>query len=479
MDAEPTSTDPSPGSTCPGCAARDRKIADLEARIAALEQAIQQATRAGKRQAAPFSKGPPKADPKKPGRKPGGGYGPNRSFRAAPPRVDEAHEAPLPACCPDCGGRIEPTGTACQYQVEIPRKPLYRRFDVSVGECRGCGRRVQGRHPLQTSDALGCCASQLGPDAQAAAVYLNKHAGLSHGKVARAFGGLFGIGLTAGGVSQTILRAGRRCEPDYRCILDRVRSAPWAVPDETGWRVGGWPGWLHAAVTADATAFGIFTGQGARGFAASAQLLGEDYSGYLVRDGWKPYQSFRSATHQACVAHLLRRCKELLGTATRGAVVFPRKVKALLHEGLEVRDARDAGRVSPGQAAAAAEGLQQRLGDLCRPVKANPANERFAAHLHRCHRDAFTYLRVPAGLRLDATNHKAEQALRPAVVNRKVWGGSRTAAGARAQSVLMSVLRTAYQRGRDAVDYLSHTLRGTPDRTPLLPALPALPAPSG
>src|SRR5690349_22660554 len=132
MDAEPTSTDPSPGSTCPGCAARDRKIADLEARIAALEQAIQQATRAGKRQAAPFSKGPPKADPKKPGRKPGGGYGPNRSFRAAPPRVDEAHEAPLPACCPDCGGRIEPTGTACQYQVEIPRKPLYRRFDVSV-----------------------------------------------------------------------------------------------------------------------------------------------------------------------------------------------------------------------------------------------------------------------------------------------------------------------------------------------------------
>jgi len=192
-----------------------------------------------------------------------------------------------------------------------------------------------------------------------------------------------------------------------------------------------------------------------------------------VRDGWKPYESFRSATHQTCVGHLLRRCKALLATATRGAVVFPRQVKGLLRDGLEVRDARDAGTLSPGQAAAAADGLQQRLGDLCRPAKTNAANGTFAAHLHGCHRQVFTYLRVPG---LDATNHKAEQAIRPAVVNRKVWGGSRTDAGARAQSVLTSVLRTAYLRGRDFIDYLSHTLRGTPDRQPLLPPLLA---PSG
>ena len=192
-----------------------------------------------------------------------------------------------------------------------------------------------------------------------------------------------------------------------------------------------------------------------------------------MRDGWKPYESFRSATHQTCVGHLLRRCKALLATATRGAVVFPRQVKGLLRDGLEVRDARDAGTLSPGQAAAAADGLQQRLGDLCRPAKTNAANGTFAAHLHGCHRQVFTYLRVPG---LDATNHKAEQAIRPAVVNRKVWGGSRTDAGARAQSVLTSVLRTAYLRGRDFIDYLSHTLRGTPDRQPLLPPLLA---PSG
>lgn len=98
MDAEPTN--PLPEAACPGCAAAAKRVADLEARVAALEHALQQAARAGKRQAAPFSKGPPKADPKKPGRKPGDAYGSNRAFRAAPPHVDEVHDAPLPARCP-------------------------------------------------------------------------------------------------------------------------------------------------------------------------------------------------------------------------------------------------------------------------------------------------------------------------------------------------------------------------------------------
>jgi transposase len=48
----------------------------------------------------------------------------------------------------------------------------------------------------------------------------------------------------------------------------------------------------------------------------------------------------------------------------------------------------------------------------------------------------FTFLAVPG---LGATNWRAELAIRFGVILRKVWGGSRTWAGARAQSVMMSV----------------------------------------
>jgi transposase len=46
------------------------------------------------------------------------------------------------------------------------------------------------------------------------------------------------------------------------------------------------------------------------------------------------------------------------------------------------------------------------------------------------------------------------------VVNRKVWGGNRTALGARAQAVLLSTIETCHRRARSALDYVSATLRG-------------------
>jgi hypothetical protein len=100
---------------CPTCEALRRRVAELEAQLA-------EALRAGKRQAAPFAKGPPKAEPKKSGRKPGKDYGRNGHRPPPPPLIDEVHEAPLPDACPDCGGPVQETDVQQQYQVEILRK---------------------------------------------------------------------------------------------------------------------------------------------------------------------------------------------------------------------------------------------------------------------------------------------------------------------------------------------------------------------
>src|SRR5262249_36625796 len=65
---------------------------------------VEELERAGKRQAAPFSRNDPKPDPKRPGRKPGADYG-VRARRGVPERVDRWVEVPLPDACPHCGGR--------------------------------------------------------------------------------------------------------------------------------------------------------------------------------------------------------------------------------------------------------------------------------------------------------------------------------------------------------------------------------------
>src|SRR5215831_10117028 len=118
-----------------------------------LRRELEAALRASKRQAAPHSRGTPKADPQRPGRKPGSRYG-RPACRPIPRRVDERITVPLPECCPHCGGGVAQESCETQYQEEIVRRTIVRRFDIVVGRCCDCDRRVQGRHPLQTSNAV-------------------------------------------------------------------------------------------------------------------------------------------------------------------------------------------------------------------------------------------------------------------------------------------------------------------------------------
>jgi transposase len=138
-------------------------------------------------------------------------------------------------------------------------------------------------------------------------------------------------------------------------------------------------------------------------------------------------------------------------------------------EALHVRDRFVAGKLSRRAVGQAHLDLTERLERLVQPIKVHAGNERFAAHLSNRIDDWFIFLLFPeAGL--DATNYRAEQALRPAVVNRKVWGGNRTPAGSHAQAVLTSVIVTCKQQTRSAVDFIAATLRGLsgPRRNPVL-----------
>jgi len=433
-----------------------QEVAELKARIEQLERALEQALRAGKRQAAPFAKKPPKEKPETPGRKAGEQHG-QHGHRPppAPEQIDECYEAPLPDACPYCAGAVEPIDVVQQYQTEIPRKPVIRRFNIHRGQCQCCGTPLQGRHPLQTSDAIGAAASQVGPDAQAAVVYLNKHAGLSYGKVAHVFDTLFGISLCRGACARIVLRAGQRLQPAYQEIQERLKNSEVITPDETGWRIGGHTVWLHAWVGDEGvTCYHIDPHRSAD---ALERVIGSDWSSLFVHDGWATYDRFHDACHQQCQGHVLRRAHNLEEAAVGRAKQFPRQVIDLLQESLRVRDQFALEPPDLDTREQVFDDFTDRLSDLTARPRANAANERLAAHLRAHLPQWFLFLINPA---VPATNYRGEQAMRPAVVNRKVWGGNRTEAGAQAQAVTMSVLQTCKQQAQDALTYISQTLCG-------------------
>ena len=67
-------------------------------------------------------------------------------------------------------------------------------------------------------------------------------------------------------------------------------------------------------------------------------VLGADFAGFLVRDGWSIYRQFSKVLHQTCLAHLPRRCREMLLVVGRGEAEFPRTVQTILQQALQLRD---------------------------------------------------------------------------------------------------------------------------------------------
>ena len=409
----------------------------LRQQVEHLKRQLNDARRAGFRQAAPFAKSL-KKHPTRPGRKAGRAYG-RKGHRRVPPRVDERYDVPLPAQCPTCAEPVVETAVATQYQEELPvARVVVRQFDLHVGRCTGCGRRVQGRHPLQTSDAIGAAAAQLGAQVIALVVVLNKQLGLSFAKITSLLQQLYGLTVTRSALVHAVHRTARQARPTYDALCAHVRGSPMVSPDETGWKVAGLLQWLWVFATPDTTVYRIQPG---RGFEEAAAVLGADFAGVLVRDGWAPYRQFTAAAHQTCLAHLLRRCR--LVAADHPHATFATDVQAILQQALAVRDRFLSGELSAAGLAIARGQLIARLAARLDRASGVPDVARFAAHLDREFTAIWSFLFDPT---IDATNWRAEHAIRPIVVTRKVCGGNRSWEGAESQQILASVIRTASQR---------------------------------
>ena len=443
----------------------EKENQQFQEEIKRLRKELEAAQRASRRQAAPFSRGKPKSHPKCPGRKSGAAHGQHHR-RPIPDRVDEEITVSAPAECPACGGPLTVERVESQYQEEIVRRTWVRLFHVPVCRCVQCEQRVQGRHPLQTSDALGAAAVQVGPEAVTLGVLMNKSQGLPHADAAAILQQGFGLTMSRSGICRAIQRVARKAEATWHALRGAARRSALAHMDETGWKVEAQLRWLWAVVTEQVTFCEILPG---RGFAEAAAILGTEYAGWLIHDGWAVYYKFLKAAHQSCVAHLIRRCRDLAEVATPSAARFPLAVKQLLEEGLALRDRYVEQQISLRGLWTATGRLEAKLDRLLARTYREPANRRLAKHLRHERPYLFTFLYCP-GL-VDATNNLAERVMRMLVVIRKNWGGNRTENGARAQAILTSVLCTARQQDRDVFELLTDLLRSRQPK--LLDILPA------
>jgi hypothetical protein len=444
-------------------------VVELQRQITELRAEIDQLTRGGRRQAAPFSKGSRVAHPKPPGRNPG--CGPFH-YRAAPPR-EAITMPPVDVKVtldggPACGGPLEEERVDFAYQTEIPEcpRPQVTQYRVWGCRCTVCGRTVRGQHPDLAPDQAGATAHRVGARVMAAAQALPYGVGIPVRKVPAVLRLLSGVQLPQGALTQDALR---RAAGTVGVVSAQLRAAVPAAPvvhtDDTGWRVGGEPAHLRAFETDTVTVYQI---RPRHRHDEVQEVIPADYPGVMVTDRGRSYdaQAFDHVRQQKCLAHIQRSLSDVLATKTGRARDFGAGLKGLLQDAVQLWHASRQGTVP--DVLTAAKALQEELSYQLRDRRRRePDNQRLRNELG-WHHDRGNLVRFLEDPRIEPTNNRAERALRPAVIVRKVSQGSKNGRGTHAFATVTSVVRTLTKQGiASLVEGLSHLFR-----SPSIPDVP-------
>jgi len=435
-------------------------IVEQQRQLEELKREIDQLRR-GRGQAAPFSKGRRTNNPQRPGRKPGQGPFLRRQEPQAEGGDAVVVEVPvMEPSCPDCGGMLGPGHIARASVMDLPEtpQPVVRIYDVEVRSCQRCGQTVRGRHPEVAADQHGATAHRVGPRLKAAAHALHYGLGVPVRRVPAILAELTGIRLTQGAITQDALKqAERAVGAAYRQLRAGIGRAPVVHTDDTGWRTGGETSHLMVFDTDQATVYQI---RPQHRNEEVRELIPADYGGVMVADRGKSYdaEELLGVAQQKCFSHLIRNVSDVVKVKRGRARQFGQGLKELLQSALRLWHQHQQ------QPAVNFRAEVQRLEDqltysLRNRILRDDDNQRLLNGIGT-QNDRGHLLRFLDDPGIEPTNNRAERALRPAVIARKVSHCSKNQRGAEAFAAFTSLAQTIRKTsGVSLIDSLSGLIR--------------------
>jgi transposase len=426
----------------------------LRKRIRELEELVSDSERSSRRQAAPFRRSKTKAQPKKPGRK----KGHPGAKRERPEKIDRSLKASPLKDCERCGHRLVDLKTHENYQTDLPPVvPVVTRFEFESGWCESCHQRAFSRHPEQISTAVGAAASHLGPRVLALVADWKGRLGLPLRKIAGILKDQFGLEVTAGALAQANARLAERAKPTLEAMKQALAEEDLVHADETGWRIAASSAWLWVICSERFTCYEITSHRCAT---VVAELLGEDFEGLVMRDGWSSYDARLNCAMLRCLVHLQRNAQALEdaqeGEAAEAAghfVLWLEGVFALRRAAEELDEAQ-----YRREAAEMIAWFEEFVGE----THNSEANQRFADRLGKIRKHVLPIVEDPE---LPATNNLAERQIRPGVLHRKVSAGNKTAHGASVLATLASLATSCHQQGMSFAQWVERLLLSAPGQT--------------
>jgi uncharacterized small protein (DUF1192 family) len=379
----------------------------------------------------------------------------NHSRKCEPATEEVFHAVEV---CPDCGRTLHDGWEHRRRQViDLPRQPYVVRDHVVIRRHCGVCRKDHVPKLDLSSEVVG--KSRVSIRIMGLVAFLKTECRMSLSSIQRLLKSLYGLSLSVGELTGLLHRVAEEGREQYEDLREEVRSSAVVHADETGWREDGINGYLWAFLT---KAVQFFVRDQSRGSAVPLAVLTEHFAGILVSDFYSGYGPLPCAK-QRCWVHLLRDLKALEEEypESKSIATWRSNIRTLYKKAVAYRERQLAfdGPVSFGvldQRRKTRDRFEEALLKLAEPYLDNHDDPRrvLAGRMRKFLFQLFVFLEHP---NVAPDNNYAERSLRPAVMARKMSGGTRSAKGSETMAILKTLFGTWELRGLKSLD-ACHTL---------------------
>lgn len=343
--------------------------------------------------------------------------------RPKPKESDVTHFSGFPIThCPICKLAVgEAAETVVRYEEDIdiaPRK-IVRKYEITRHWCKNCETFVRSSQiPV---------ISRIGLNTLGYILYARYRLRLPLAKIQESLLDLHSFRISEGEISEKLQEAENLFGKDHEAIMEVIKQAKVVYADETGWRMNGENFWLWVFKTEKGVRYVI---EESRGRGVAERALGEKSDRVIVSDGYAAYSKL-AGKNQQCWVHLLRAAKGVSFQLYNDLVDVYRDLGIELAKNICERSPPD---------------FETRLKKIVSKKYPETQAKKAQARLNRHLKNLLICLDHENVL---PENNTAERAIRPQVVMRKIFGGSRSLKGARAHAVNSSVIDTMRQQNPD------------------------------
>jgi len=343
--------------------------------------------------------------------------------RPIPPEsaVTKEYSYTLKQCpiCKESVGKVVDTVIKYTEDIDLKPQPIVTKHTITRHWCSHCETYVK--------DPNVPTITRIGKNTLGYVLYARYRLRLPMERIKESLLDLYNFKISEGEIVATLKDAETLFGKDYEAIKVMIQEAKAVYADETGWRMDGKNWWLWVFVTTKGVQYVI---EDTRGKGIPEKILGNKEDRVIISDGYVAYQNLKGDKQQ-CWIHLLRKAKLHSILLYEDLVIMYKKLLIELEKPIPKRNRKKLelefdfllGKEYPDQ--------------LVNLVKNRMRKHR--TFLFTCidHDDVLP------------ENNTAERAIRPQVVMRKIFGGSRSLAGAKAHEVNSSVLETLRRQNPD------------------------------